>query len=273
MPKTIKKTGERIVPEKFESKEEYLIYLRHMFAYEFGKKVISKKSSILEVGSGSGYGASMLSKNVIDITGLDVDGDAIEYSTEKYNSENCIFKKYDGVKIPYKNNTFDAVISFQVIEHIKNDKNYVSEIRRVLKDNGIFLLTTPNKLLRIKPDQKPFNRFHIREYFPFELENVLKTKFSDVKVFGICGNAEIQQIEILRIKKILTIISFDFLNLRKIILESIRLSIIRIIKRITCKNSANKDKESFLNKYNLGDFYITKRDIKNSIDLIGICRK
>ncbi len=273
MSEAIKKTGERVVPEKFESKEEYLIYLRHIFAYEFAKKIISKKSSVLEVGSGNGYGTSRLSKNITDIIGIDIDKNAIEYSTKKYGSKSCIFKKYDGVKIPHKDNTFDAVISFQVIEHIENDENYVSEIQRVLKDNGIFLLTTPNKSLRLKPNQKPFNRFHIREYYSSELENILRTKFSSVEIFGVCGNAEIQQIEILRIKKSLNIISLDFLNLKRVMLESIKLPIIRIIKRITCKSSTNKDKEKFLNKYNLDDFYITEKDFEKSLDLMGICRK
>lgn len=63
MTELILKTGKRIIPEQFESKKEYLLYLRHLFAYEFAKDNISKNSFVLEVGCGEGYGTSLISRS------------------------------------------------------------------------------------------------------------------------------------------------------------------------------------------------------------------
>ena len=273
MAELISKTGERIIPEKFESREEYLIYLRHLFAYKFAKDNISKNSFVLEVGCGEGYGTNLLSQNAVKIIGVDVDRNTIAHASKKYGTENCIFRVYDGARIPYEDNTFDAVISFQVIEHVYDDINFVSEIYRVLKRNGVFILTTPNRTFRLKPGQKPWCRFHIREYYPHELENVLKTKFLDVKVWGIRGNEEVQRIEIERVKQALNIISLDPLNLRKLIPEPLKPKIIRILRRITRRNQRSENDKNYLNKYSLKDFYIIKNNVRDSLDLLGICKK
>ena len=273
MIELISKTGERVIPEKFESREEYLIYLRHLFAYEFAKRKIPKNSSVLEVGCGEGYGAKLLSQNVAKIIGLDIDKNIIAHAQKKYGSGNCIFSVYDGKKIPYKDDTFDALISFQVIEHVRDDKNYVSEIYRVLKRNGIFILTTPNRTYRLKPGQKPWNRFHIREYYPHELEDILKSNFLDAKVWGICGNEEIQMIEMERVRQVLNIISFDPLNLRKLIPGSLKPLIIRTLKRILNRDQRSKENGDFLDKYSLDDYRVIQNDLGNSLDLLGICKK
>lgn len=273
MTELISKTGEQILPEKFESKEEYLLYLRHLFAYEFAKDKISENSFALEVGCGEGYGTSLLSQKVVKIIGLDVDINTIAHASKKYGSDNCVFKMYDGVKIPYEENTFDAVISFQVIEHIQDDINYVSEIYRVLKRNGIFILTTVNGIYRSKPGQKSWNRFHVREYCPHDLENILKNKFLDMKVWGIRGNHEVQRIEIERVKQRVSIISFDPLNLRKLIPESLTPLIIKILRKITHRNQGSKNDRDFLNKYSVKDYYVIKTNVRDSLDLLGFCKK
>lgn len=273
MTEFISRTTERMLPDKFESKEEYLLYLRHLFAYGFAKDNISKNSFVLEVGCGEGYGTRLFSENVVKIIGLDVDKNTIASAQKKYGSENCIFRLYDGLKIPYEDNIFDAVISFQVIEHIQDDKNFISEIYRVLKRNGIFILTTPNGTLRIKPGQRPWNRFHVREYYPNELEQVLKSKFSDVKVWGIRGNEEVQRIEIERVKQSLSIISYDPLNVRKLLPAPLKQRIIKILRGITFRKQGIKHDSDFLNRYSIKDFYILETNVSDSLDLLGILKK
>lgn len=268
-----KKTGEQIIPKKFESKEEYLLYLRHLFAYYFAKDNILENSAVLEVGCGEGYGTFLLQKKFKKIIGLDVDKNIVAHASKKYGSENCIFRVYDGLKLPYKDDTFDAVISFQVIEHIQDDINYISEIYRILKRNGIFLLTTPNRTYRLKPGQKPWNRFHIREYYLHELENILKNKFLDIKVWGIRGDEEVQRIETERVKQGLGINSFVLLNLRKIIPETLKPVIIKILRRIIHRNQRSKNKRYFLNKYSLKNYYIIKSNLRDSLDFLAICKK
>lgn len=265
-------TGERAMPENFKSKEEYIIYLECLFMYDFVKNKIPKNSIVLDVGCGEGYGVNLLSKNVTKIIGLDIDKNIIAHASKKYG-KNCIYKLYDGKKIPYKANTFDAVIFLQVIEHINDDKNHIAEIYRVLKNNGIFILTTPNGA-RLKPGQKPWNRFHIREYLSNELESLLKSQFSNVKVWGVIGNKEIQKIEKERTKQALKIIAFDPLNLRtsKLIFEPLKILFVEILKKIV-RNPLSKLDRDFINRHSIKDFHVMKTNIRESLFLLGICKK
>jgi len=273
MGKGIRKTGERIIPEDIESRVEYLLYLRHLYAYEFARNMMAKNSLVLEVGCGEGYGSHLLSRHVKKVVGLDINAKTINHASNKYCSQNCIFKTYDGVNIPYKNNIFDAVISFQVIEHIQDDTNYVSEIHRVLKQKSIFILTTPNRTYRLNPGQRPWNRFHVREYSANSLKDLLGNMFSDVKIWGICGNDEIQKIEIERVKQILRINSLDPFNLRRLIPESLKPKAISLLKKMARRNQESENNRTFLDKYKIKDFSITKNHLENSLDLLGICTK
>lgn len=147
--------NERTIPENFTSKEEYLLYLRQLFVYKSIKRLLSNKNFALEIGCGEGYGANILSKYFKRVIALDVDKAVIANAAKKYFLKNCIFQVYDGKKIPYENKVFDVVISFQVIEHLVDSVSFVLETYRVLKKNGIFLITTPNRNYRLKPNQKP----------------------------------------------------------------------------------------------------------------------
>ncbi|NMX21367.1 hypothetical protein C5S30_02795 [ANME-1 cluster archaeon GoMg4] len=266
MTEDIGDTGARIIPEKTESKEDYLLYLKHLFAYEFASKTLSKDSIVLEVGCGEGYGTSFLSKSVKKIIGLDVDEQIVKHAQKKYGSTNCIFQVYNGKKIPFKENSFDAIISFQVIEHVQDDRSFVLEIYRILKQKGLFMLTTPNRTCRLKPEQKPWNPFHVREYYPYELENLLKSIFHEVQILGIRGKEEVQKIEINRVKPN-PLISFDFLNLRRFLPDSIKKKLANIMNRRKLKTEHN----DFRAKYSIEDFYVD--DANQSLDIFGVCEK
>jgi 2-polyprenyl-3-methyl-5-hydroxy-6-metoxy-1,4-benzoquinol methylase len=66
-----------------------------------------------------------------------------------------------------QDNAFDVVVSFQVIEHIRNDRQYIKEIYRVLKPGGKALITTPNIKMSLSR-----NPWHIREYTAVELSDL-----------------------------------------------------------------------------------------------------
>jgi SAM-dependent methyltransferase len=251
----MKHSGERISPLNFKSKVDHLLYLRHLFAYEYAIKTFLDKDEILEIGCGEGYGTSLISKGVKEIVSLDVDLKTLKHARDKYGSD-CNFALYDGTNLPIKSDKFDGVVSFQVIEHVRNDSKYVSEIKRILKNDGIFLCTTPNRAYRLKPGQKPWNPFHLREYYAKDLENALKNAFSEVEVVGIRGTDEVQEIEIKRVKQ--------RGNLQKI------LNGIKLI--VTNNLSIMPISGDFSRKYTASDFYITDNP-NEGLDLLGICRK
>ena len=273
MVKDLNKTTERLVPGNFTSKEEYILYLRHMVAYHLAKEKIAPGCHVLEAGTGEGYGASFLSLAGLKMTGLDIDQPAVEHANAKYGSENCHYLLYGGSKMPFEDLTFDAVISFQVIEHIMEDRNYISEIHRVLKPGGSLMINTPNRTNRLKPGQKPFNPFHVREYASSEFEEVLKSSFQEVKVLGIRGKDEVQKIELNRVKLGSGLISFDRFNLRKLIPSSIKRQIIRLLKAIRSGGEGIPGDHDFMTRYSVEDFYVIEENVDESLDLFAILKK
>ncbi|MBN1165159.1 MAG: class I SAM-dependent methyltransferase [Candidatus Krumholzibacteriota bacterium] len=277
MSGSIPKTGERLIPEKCGTEIEYLLYLRHLFAYRFVREQVRPDTRVLEVGCGEGYGTSYLSPAVEKIIGLDVDENTVAYAGERYGSENCVFESYDGKRIPYGDGTFDYVVSFQVIEHVENVPGYLEEIFRVLKEGGTFFLTTPNRTYRLRPGQKPWNKFHRREYYPRDLERVLRKVFREAEVWGIRGNREVQKIEKDRVKQG-SILSYYFLRAVKLLPQSLRSRFGR--KKVGrarpeggTEDRAPEGGRDFNDRYSLDDYYLIRTGVRESLDLLGICRK
>lgn len=273
MPEIISKTRERMYDENFKSREDYLIFLRHMFEYEFAKNNIKKNSFVLDIGCGGGYGTHLLSKHAKNIVGLDIDKDTISKISNRYSSENCFFKLFDGTTIPYNDETFEVIVSFHVIEHIYDDLNFISEIHRVLKKDGIFIISTPNKTLRVKNNGKLFNEFHIREYYPIEFRKLLENKFSNIEQSGVFGDSEVQRIEIERLKMIKFITSLDIFNIERFIPTSTENTIIKSINSIFHRNKNDHKANDYLDKYSTENYHLDENEANHSLDLLAICKK
>lgn len=256
----------RVMPGEIKSMVAYVVYLRHLFAYETASGILKDKSSIVEIGSGEGYGAAYLSNGPFEIKCFDLSESIAQHASTTYSKPNLSFQSFDGKRIPAEDNSFDAAISFQVIEHVEDVPAYLKEIHRVLKPGGIFLLTTPNRTYRLKPGQKPWNNFHLREYYNHELEKELKNVFSKADVWGIRGNEELQKLEHTRVKK-----SKNNSPLKKLIPFGIRKWLNEKMKGQPQKSTSDTD---FLQKYSLNDYHLIKEGVnENSLDLFGYCSK
>ncbi len=264
----MKETGERILPFHIKSKEEFLSYLRHVFAYEYAEEKIPHNSKILEVGFGDGYGTEMLnnSSKIKKIIGIDIDSETVAHA--KSHHKKCDFREYDGVKIPFKDNTFDAVVSFQVIEHVKDVQNYLKEIKRVLKKGGRVFITTPNRNYRLGKNEKPWNPFHLREYDKNSLEKDILKVFSKVHIKGIHGTKEIDSVEKKRVENIRKTVDLskkDKLGLRKLLPEFVKRMIVQVIRG---KKATSFDKSSFST-----DDFLVENDSEKGLDLLVIAIK
>ena len=144
----------RVTPrERWDSLEQYIEYLRHFSAYMHAAKYLSGKR-VLEIGCGTGYGITYLSEITSNPTvASDINKEVLHFIKKKYSFRKFFLIACDGKILPFRENQFDAVISFQVIEHLipRDVINYLSEIKRVLTKNGLFICTTPNKRLRPLP--------------------------------------------------------------------------------------------------------------------------
>ncbi len=185
---------------------ENVIFQRHMIAYKEASKLIS--GTVLEIGCGEGYGISELvefSKKYIGVDKFDT------YISEDIKKNNDIV--FHKMEIPpllnIEANSIDFVVTFQVIEHIQDDHYFLKEIFRVLKPGGKLLLTTPNKLMSLSR-----NPWHIREYTPFEMKDVLRKIFVKSEVKGVYGNDIVMEYYQKNKESVKKITRYDIFNLQ-----------------------------------------------------------
>lgn len=133
-------TGERAMEKTFLWKKRFA---DHYERYNLAKKYCENKI-VLDAASWSGYWSFALSHVAKKVFWLDISKTAVEYCKKHVVSKNLNFVLWNGKDIPFDDNTFDVVVSFETIEHIKNYENFLKEIRRVLKKWGILIMSTPN---------------------------------------------------------------------------------------------------------------------------------
>jgi len=164
--------------------------------------------NVLEVGCGEGRGVSLLMEKASSFTAVDKIEEALKILRERFPQG-----KFVSMNIPplggLTDNTYDCVVSFQVIEHIQNDTLYLKEIHRVLKPGGIALFTTPNRKLSLSR-----NPWHIREYLAAELKQLAQGIFSHVDMKGITGNEKVMAYYEQNKKSVERITRWDIFNLQ-----------------------------------------------------------
>lgn len=166
------------------------------------------KGDVLEVGCGEGRGVETLMKKSTSFTAVDKIEEALAVLREKYPEG-----KFLSMNIPplggVEDNTYDSVVSFQVIEHIQTDAFFLKEIHRVMKPGGVALLTTPNRKLSLSR-----NPWHIREYLADELKALAATIFPHVEMKGITGNEKVMRYYEENKKSVERITRWDIFNLQ-----------------------------------------------------------
>ena len=260
------KTGERMVPEKITNLGEYLLYLRHIATYKFIATKCKINGQCLEIGCGEGFGAAILANKTKNILGIDIDQTVIKHAKKRYNKSNLQFMAIKAQKIPFRDEKFDNIVASHVIEHIKEVDAFLDEAKRLLKPNGKFFVVTPNRNYRLEPGEKPWNKYHIKEYNATQLKDSLQKFFRKIEVMGIKGNEEINRIEYNRIKKIRKMLKWDILKTREWLPESIRTSIKEIVKRLMQKET------QIPRKFSPQDF-IFEYSTDNAFDIMAICTK
>ncbi len=269
--------------EKWRNIEEYLLFLRHLKAYDFTKRYIKGKL-VLDVGCGTGYGDLYLSKHASKIIGIDISKKLVKFLKRNFQDENLEFKHVnrDWVKkrLPFKSDYFDVCVSFQVLEHINpiHILNFLEEIKRVLKHQGILILSTPNSKTRLLPFQKPWNPQHCKEYNFNELKKILEMVFDHFNIYCLKGDPEIQTIELNRVKQ--NPFKFYFMYLPGRVVKRFFPRLYNILKRIgkfeRRREDENVSKEPFNTFFSINNYHILgidTKDPKKCLDFIAICKK
>lgn len=263
-----------INPDLFASKEDYVIHLMHLSDYQKTQAIISEKV-VLDLGCNSGYGTNLLSDKAIKIIGVDVSPLAIQTAKSKYKKNNLSFQLVDGIKLPFEDATFDAVTSFQVIEHLVDYEIYFSEIKRVLRPDGVLILTTPNAELRVKPGQKPWNRFHVYEFRSVELGELIRKYFEYYAVIGEHANGLAYSTEYERcIRARDAIVSSNNFSIKQFILKILPESLVSYLRSLKSKSSTKNSAlltETDKKKYSINDFFYKDSNNDAALTLVACC--
>lgn len=185
------------------SPEDYVIYLLHVATYDFAEQFTHDKH-VLDYGCGSGYGAARIARSAAQVTAVDVAEDAIDYARGQYQADNLEFRAINPDRpLPFPDQSFDTVLSFQVFEHVPDTARYLAEIRRVLRPGGRLVLVTPDRSTRLLPMQKPWNRWHLKEYDADSLLARVRRHFSGVELLRMSGRRDVIDIELRRCRRLM----------------------------------------------------------------------
>ena len=126
--------------------------------------LLKSQDRILEIGCGIGTVVHELSKEGHDVIGIDISGEAIEYGRKKYDRLHLDVQAAEN--LPYEDESFEVVLSFDLFEHIAAIDKHISEVKRVLRPGGYYLFQTPNRYSNIIYETLWTKSLQWRRYHP-----------------------------------------------------------------------------------------------------------
>jgi ubiquinone/menaquinone biosynthesis C-methylase UbiE len=165
-----KSTGERLEFYDFSD-----VTVEHLHRYAIANDYVKNKI-VLDIASGEGYGTFILSNNASQVIGVDIDKVTVFDAQKKYINNNLNFIVGSADSIPVDSNSIDVVVSFETIEHHDKHEEMFIEIKRVLKSDGILIMSSPDK--KYYSDIPGYqNKFHIKELYFEEFKNLVNNNF------------------------------------------------------------------------------------------------
>jgi len=254
------RTAERVSPD--ENSDNY-IFQRSLFAYLQASRIIH--GNVLEIGTGCGYGIEYLSSESDYFTTVDKVCQVEEETISKF--ENVHFMQ---VKVPVlKNlpkNHYDFVVMFQLIEHIAQDSLLLKEVHRVLRKNGVLILTTPNKAMSLTR-----NPWHVREYSSLDLDSLLSGPFEVIARKGVFGNQHVAQYYDHNKTSVEKITRYDVLDLQHRLPASLLRWPYDLFNRLNRKTMLFRNRE-LVKQISHADFFLHPVD-DQCLDLFYMARK
>ena len=171
-------TGERFTPECVRE-----IWYEHIHRYAFASR-FARGKRVLDAACGEGYGTALLARVAQEAVGVDIDAASIAHARKRYaDVPRARFEHADATTLPFPDKSFDRVVSFETIEHLAAQEQLVAGFARVLADDGVLIISSPDK--RTYGETAGFrNEFHVRELYREEFVKLLEAHFRHVHLFG-----------------------------------------------------------------------------------------
>ncbi len=171
-------TGERVIPGQVNPD----LWAEHIARYAFAARLING-GRVLDAGCGTGYGCAELAPRASLVAGIDIASDAISYARQHCTAPNVRYTQASATAIPFAAASFHLVTAFEVIEHLPDSRGLLAEARRVLDAEGVFLVSTPNRLYYAESRSLDGpNPYHVHEFEYQEFEGALNEFFPHVQI-------------------------------------------------------------------------------------------
>ena len=150
----------------------------HLARYEWVSRYCVDKR-VLDVATGTGYGAAILRRNgAAEVVAVDREQAALDYAATRYGTDGLRWVHGDANDLAYQAE-FDVVVSFETIEHLKEPQRLVIGCKRALKPGGSWIVSTPENV------GGPFvSDYHELEFSRTEFRAALRKHFDDVELLG-----------------------------------------------------------------------------------------
>lgn len=176
-------TGERIIPD--ELKPTSGLFLEHIARYYFSLPYV--KGRVLDIACGSGYGSHFVAKtkkkSISELVAVDNALEVIDYAAKRYNHPLIEYRVEDALdsKLIKKVGMFDTILSFETIEHVPDDRQFLKILFELLNPGGMLVLSTPFGRGRNEHCGSPFHYFQLTTE-EFE-ELFTQHPFSEVEIY------------------------------------------------------------------------------------------
>jgi GT2 family glycosyltransferase/SAM-dependent methyltransferase/glycosyltransferase involved in cell wall biosynthesis len=178
-PRLIEWTGERCVPW---APDVQVVY-EHLHRYLWAAQLVEGRR-VLDLASGEGFGAAILARSASSVLGIDIDRPTVDHSSLNYGGETIEFRLGDAQDLSsFENDSFGAVVAFEMIEHVEDQKRVLAEITRVLEADGLLIMSTPERRAYSSGEGRE-NPFHVHELELPELRELLGRHFEHAAVWG-----------------------------------------------------------------------------------------
>jgi ubiquinone/menaquinone biosynthesis C-methylase UbiE len=153
--------------------------IEHLHRYIHARELCRGKH-VLDVASGEGYGSALLAQVAASVVGIEIASDAVEHARRSYMSENLRFVQGDARQMEVPSESVDVVVSFETIEHFAEQEQFLREVRRVLRSDGMFVVSTPDRD-NYSPAETSANPFHVLELTQTEFSALLAPHFKHIR--------------------------------------------------------------------------------------------
>jgi SAM-dependent methyltransferase len=250
---TAKVTGERVTTA---SQGFNPTFQRHVADYALVSTFFAG-GRILDLGCGSGHSYERLGARVS--VGYDIHRPSLERQARPVTQG-------DIRTLPFRDSSFDGLVSAQSIEHVPDPQRVVNEARRVLRSGGVAVIITPNRLTFGRPDEI-IDPFHFVEFDAQQLAELCRTSFDDVEMWGIHGSARYSEFDAREHRSLERVLRLDALRIRRFV--PLR------VKQVLYDRSISwlrRSSDPLAASITVNDFFLSREDLDSCLDVVAVCR-